>query len=113
MSDAAYNQVLKAVEKGEEKAKTYLAWYKLSGIGCERNVNEAVLLLEEREKTGDREAKWMLGICKEYGIGTEQDIKRAEKLYAESREAKSETGIFLATQGRCGRGTGKMKTQSS
>ena len=36
MTDSDYNAVLSTVEKGEERAKTGLAWYKLSGYGGAR-----------------------------------------------------------------------------
>ena len=108
MADSHFNEVLRAVEREEERAKTKLAWYKLSGFGgCRKDVVEAVALLEERERAEDGEAMWMLGICKEYGIGTEQDLEGAEKLYEQSSERGNETGMFLASNG--GDGSGSMK----
>ncbi len=107
--DSDYNNVLSAVERGEESAKTKLAWYKLCGLeGAKKDVDEAVALLKERVKAGDGEAMWMLGICKEYGIGTERDIEGAEKLYSESNERGDATGEVLMTKKEYGRGSGKM-----
>ena len=105
-----YQEVLSAVERGEESAKTKLAWYKLSGLGGAKvDVDEAVVLLEERVKDKDSEAMWMLGLCKEYGRGIERDIEGAEKLYKESKEAGNEIGEILLWKGGKGRGRGEMR----
>ena len=49
-----YDAVLKAVELGQQKAKTQLAWYKLRGhAGAKIDFDEAVVLLEERVKDKD------------------------------------------------------------
>ncbi len=107
--ETKYKEVLDAIEKGEESAKTKLAWYKLSGFeGVKVDADEAVVLLEERVKDRDSEAMWMLGLCKEYGRGTEQNIEEAEKLYKQSNESGNEIGKILAEKGKCGRGSGKM-----
>ena len=104
-----YKEVLSAVERGEESAKTKLAWYKLSGMGGAKvDVDGAVKLLEERVKEKDGEAMWMLGLCKEYGRGIERDTEGAEKLYKGSKEAGNEIGEILVKKGRKGRGSGKM-----
>ena len=104
-----YEDVKKAVEGGDESAKTKLAWLKLSRLaGAEKDEDGAVALLEERVKEGDDEAMWMLGVCNEYGIGTEQDIERAEDLYKQSRDRGNEIGKFFAVSGGYGRGSGKM-----
>ncbi len=104
-----YKEVLRAVEKGEESAKTKLAWYKLSGIGgAQVDVIGAVKILEERVKERDCEAMWMLGLCKEYGRGTEQDLEGAEKLYKECAEAGNEIGDILVKKEVYGRGSGRM-----
>ena len=109
MTDSDYNAVLSAVEKGEESAKTELAWYKLSGYeGARKDVNEAVRLLEERSKAGDGEAMWMLGMCKEYGGGMDQDIEGAKKLYEQSRKAGNEIGEILAWKSLRGGLRGRM-----
>ena len=102
-----YEDVKKAVEGGDESAKTELAWLKLSGLGgAEKDEDGAVALLEERVKENeDDEAIWMLGVCNEYGIGTEQDIKRAEDLYKQSHERGNEIGDYFATH----RGSGNMR----
>ena len=108
-----YKEVLSAVERGEESAKTKLAWYKLSGIGgAQIDVIGAVKIIEERVKEGDGEAMWMLGLCKEYGRGTEQDIEGAEKLYEQCAEAGNEIGKIPMEKGYMGRGTGRMKIYS-
>ncbi len=95
-----YKACLEAVERGDESAKTKLAWYKLSGVGgCEIDVNGAVALLEERVREKDSEAMWMLGICSEFGRGCEQDIARAEELYQRSSERGNEIGKILVENG--------------
>ena len=105
-----YEDVLNAVESGDNKAKTKLALYKLSGRGGAKvDVDEAVALLEERVKDKDAEAMWMLGLCYEYGMGCEQDLKRAEELYKRSCEGGSVIGKFLMENGKDLRGTGMMK----
>ena len=82
---------------GTSQSKTELAWLKLSGYGdAGRDVDGAVVLLEERVKAGDGEAMWMLGLCKEYGNGTEKDVEGAEKLYGLSKRAGNAIGGFLA-----------------
>ncbi len=109
-----YKEVLSAVERGEESAKTKLAWYKLSGIGVAKvDVDGAVKLLEERVEEGDGEAMWMLGLCKEYGRGIERGIEGAEKLYEESKEAGNEIGEILVEKGEeWERGSGEMRIES-
>ena len=110
MANSDYEAVLSAVEKGEESAKTELAWYKLIGYGgARKDVNEAVRLLEERSKAGDGEAMWMLGMCKEYGGGMDQDIEGAKKLYEQSRKAGNEIGKILALKSLGGSLSGKME----
>ena len=104
-----YDEVMNAVERGDERAKTKLAWLKLSGLGgCEVDEDGAVALLEERVKEGDGEAMWMLGVCNEYGRGTEQDIERAEMLYKQSSERGNEIGSFFETHDAYARGSGEM-----
>jgi len=111
--ETKYTEVVQAMERGEESAKTKVAYYKLSGLGgAEVDADEAVALLEERAKDRDWEAKWMLGLCYEYGMGIEQDVERAEKLYAESCEAGNDVGEFLMKNGKGGRGSGVMKVES-
>ena len=112
--ETQYKEVLDAIERGDESAKTKLAWYKLSGLeGVKVDADEAVVLLEERVKDRDSEAMWMLGLCKEYGRGTEQNIEEAEKLYKQSKESGNEIGKILAEKGKdYGRGSGKMKINS-
>ena len=113
MANSDYEAVLSAVEKGEESAKTELAWYKLSGYGgARKDVDEAVRLLEQRVKDRDGEAMWMLGLCKEYGMGIEQDIEGAEKLYKQLSEAGNEIGDILAWKSLLGSLSGRMKINS-
>ena len=109
-----YDEVKSAVERGDESAKTKLAWLMLSGLGgADVDEDGAVALLEERVKEGDEDAMWMLGVCCEYGRGTEQDIERAEKLYKESRERGNEIGKFFESHGKDRRrGTGDMRMSS-
>ena len=111
--EAEYKEILRAVEGGDNKAKTKLAWYKLSGRGgAEVDEEGAVALLEERVKDKDVEAMWMLGLCYEYGMGVEQDLERAEELYKESSDGESEIGKFLDVFGRDERGSGMMNASS-
>ena len=113
MANSDYEAVLSAVEKGEESTKTELAWYKLCGHGgATKDVDEAVILLEERVKAGDGEAMWMLGLCKEYGNGTVQDMEGADKLYKQSSEAGNEIGKFLALNSFRGSLSGGMRINS-
>ena len=110
--ETEYEELLRAVEGGDNEAKTKLAWYKLSGCGgAEVDGEGAVALLEERVKDKDVEAMWMLGLCYEYGMGVEQDLERAEELYKESCDGKSVTGEFLAEHGKKERGSGKVRAQ--
>ena len=96
MSKEEYEEVLSAVESGDNEAKTKLAWYKLSGVeGVEIDEDYAVALLEERVKDKDEEAMWMLGLCYEYGMGCEQELERAKKLYKKSSDRGSVIGKFL------------------
>ena len=105
-----YDEVMNAVERGDECAKTKLAWLKLSGLGgCEVDEDGAVALLEERVKDRDGEAMWMLGVCNEYGRGTEQDIARAEELYEQSSERRNEIGTYFEKDLVNDRGSGKMR----
>ena len=104
-----YEEVLSAVESGDNKAKTNLAWYKLSGYGgVEIDEDYAVALLEERVKDKEAEAMWMLGLCYEYGMGCEQDLEKAELLYKQSNDSGSMIGKFLFVNGKDKRGTGIM-----
>ena len=91
-----YRDALSAVKKGDESAKTKVAWYKLSGYGgAVKDEDGAVVLLEERVKEEEAEAMWMLGACNEFGIGTEQDIERTEDLYKQSSERENRIGKIL------------------
>ena len=102
-------EVLRAVKKGDNRAKTKLAWFKLSGHGdAEIDPDSAVVLLEERVKDKDTNAMWMLGLCYEYGMGCEQDLARAEALYNQSRAGKNQAGEILAGVKASARGTGIM-----
>ncbi len=113
ISDAAqYREAVSAMEKGDVKAKTKVAFYKLTGLGgVEVDEEGAVSLLEERAKDGDSEAKWMLGVCCEYGMGIEQDIERAKLLYRESKEGGNVVGMFLLENDEGGRGSGVMRVE--
>ena len=111
--EAQRKEAERAMERGDESAKTKVAYYKLSGRGgAEADVERAVVLLEERARDGDCEAKWMLGLCCEYGMGAEQDNERARELYRESCEGGNVVGEFLKENGSGGRGSGVMKVKS-
>ena len=108
-----FKDVLLSVEGGDNKAKTKLAWYKLSGCGgAEVDEDGAVVLLTERVKDQDTDAMWMLGLCFEYGIGCEQDLKEAELLYKRCSNASNKIGMFLAMNGKDSRGSGIMTVKS-
>ena len=108
--EVQYMEDVHAMESGDERAKTKVAFFKLSGCGgVEVDADEAVALLEERVKDRDGEAMWMLGLCCEYGMGTEQDIERAVKLYGECCEGGNVVGEFLMKNDKGGRGRGVMK----
>ena len=105
-----YKRVVRAVEGGDNAAKTRLAWFKLAGLwGCAVDEDGAVALLEERVKDRDGTAMWMLGLCCEYGMGIEQDVERAEELYRECSKGGDAIGKWLAGSGRGGRGNGKVR----
>ena len=108
--EAEYKEVVHAVNCGDNKAKTKLAWFLLSGRGgATVDADRAVVLLEERVKDGDDEAMWMLGLCNEYGIGTERNVERAGSLYERSG---SVSGKLLAENDEGGRGSGNMIVKS-
>jgi len=100
-----YRNVLRRVERGEEKLKTKLAWLILSGQGgVDYQIEEALSLLKEQGKKGDPQAMWMLGLCKEYGVGIEQDSTQAKMLYTLSRDKGNTTGRLLASKNEFGTG---------
>ena len=102
-SESEFENTLKAVESGNNSAKTKLAWYLLSGYGgAEVDPDKAVMLLEERVKDGDDEAMWMLGLCNEFGMGTEEDIDRTGTLYFQSREKGNVIGKHISRGERDG-----------
>ena len=106
-----YKDALDGVERGDESAKTKVAWYMLSGRGgAAIDAKGAVMLLEERVKDRDAEAVWMLGVCSEFGIGIEQDIERASKLYGQSKEGGNEIGENIVQNGvKYERGSGYLR----
>ena len=107
--EAQYKEAVHAMKSGDKRAKTKVAFYKLSGRGgVEVGTDEAVALLEERVKEEDCEAMWLLGLCCEYGEGIEQDTERAEKLYRDSHEGGNVVGEFLMKKGKGRRGREKM-----
>ena len=107
LNEVKYKEALEAMEKGDEKAKTIVAFYKLTGFGgVEKDVKGAVVLLEECMKDKDPEAEWMLGLCYEYGMGIEQDIEHTELLYGQSSEKGNVVGKFLLENGGRGEGRG-------
>ena len=111
--EVEYEEVLRAVERGDNKAKTKLARYKLSGRGgAEVDEDGAVALLKECVGDKDSDAMWMLGLCYEYGMGCEQDIEEAEKLYKKSSDGGNAIGDFFVGNGKDDRGSGVMKVKS-
>ena len=92
-----YKKVSRAVDDGDNKAKTKLAFYLLTGKGgAEIDEDRAVALLEERVEERETDAMWMLGLCYEYGIGCEEDFKRAMSLYEQSSDGGNAAGRLLA-----------------
>ena len=107
-----YQRSLKAVRKGDQAAKTKLAWFKLSGLGgADVDVAGAVVLLEERVRDGDSEAMWMLGVCNEFGIGVKKDEEQAVRLYCQSRDGKNQIGWVLGPDDRQRRRNGYLKIE--
>ena len=112
--ETEYKTVLEAVKNGDNKSKTKLAWFKLSGReGVKIDVNGAAALLEERVKDKDTDAMWMLGLCYEYAVICKQDIKRAESLYEQSRDGGNVVGKFLTENGKNERGSCVMNVGES
>ena len=108
--ESEYKDTLQAVERGDNDAKTKLAWYFLSGYGgAKADADKAVIMLEERAKEDDAEAMWMLGLCCEYGKRTEQDIERAKTLYKLSSDKENEIGSYFAENEGDGRGNGILR----
>ena len=87
-----------SVQGGDEKAKTKLAFYLLSGLGRVMvDQDAAVVLLEERVRNRDAQAEWMLGLCYDFGFGTEQNISRARELYNQSYLHGCDAGRVLSS----------------
>ena len=115
MSDEArYQEALRAMESGDEKAKTEVAFFTISGRGggADIDVDDAVALLEDRVKNGDDDAMWMLGLCCEYGIGMKQDVEGADLLYIQSRDLHNNIGEFLTRDRGQKRGSRVLKVNS-
>ena len=108
-----YEEVLRAVESCDSKAKTKLARFKVSGRGgAEVDEDGAAALLKECVGAKDSDAMWMLGLCYEYGMGCEQDVEEAEKLYKRSSDGGNAVGDFLFGNGKDERGSGGKKVES-
>jgi len=107
ISDAAqYEEAVRAMDSGDESAKTKVAFYKLSGRGgAVVDAGGAVALLQAGAKRGDGRAKWMLGLCLQYGLGIEQDVEQAYLLYQQSSEAGVKAGELLLWNGKGGDST--------
>ena len=105
-----YREAVLATESGDERSKTKVAFFMLTGRGgAQVNAERAVELLEERVKKGDYEASWLLGLCCEYGIGTRQDFEREEMLYEQSCQTRNPVDEFLYWNAGSMRGNGIMK----
>ena len=107
--EARYKKIVHLVERGHNKYKTQLAWYKLSGRGGVVDKKGAVVLLQQQVDEGDAEAMWLLGLCYEFEIECEQNMEKAESLYHQSSEKGSVVGMFLAKNIW---GTGVLKVES-
>ena len=107
-----YKKVSRAVDDGDNKAKTKLAFYLLTGKGgAEVDEDRAFALLEERVKERDTDAMWMLGLCYEYGIGCEEDFERAMSLYEQSRDGGNAAGRLLMDNVERGECVGAIKVK--
>ena len=110
-----YKQVVEAVKEGNNKAKTKLARYLLSGYGgVQIDEDRAFDILKERVAKGeDAEAMWMMGLCYEYGMGCETSEEEAETLYKRCCDGRNVIGAFLEENGEGNeRGSGVMKVKS-
>ena len=107
--DETDEMVFREVVHATERAKTKVAYNKLSRCGGVKvDVEGAVVLLEEQARKGDSEAMWMLGLCYEFGMGVEQNTDRADSLYQGSYERENVVGEFLRKNSRGERGSGVM-----
>ena len=114
LDESRYRKAVRDMKNGVLRARTKVAFYKLTGRGgADVDAVGAVALLEESAKKGDNEAEWMLGLCCEYGIGIQQDVERAELLFKQSCEAKNGVGQFLLENNLGERGSGVMKVHKS
>ena len=108
-NETDYEEAVRAMQFGDKKVKTKIAFFKLAGQGgSDFDAEGAIHLLNERVGDGDCNAMWMLGLCCEYGMGTEQDIEQAELLYEQSVEAGSAIGRLLKENDEEGRGRGVL-----
>ena len=109
-----YDDVKNTVERGDEKAKTKLAWLMLSGLGgAAVDEDGAVALLEERVKERDSDAMWILGVCYEFGLGIEQDIERAKILFQQSSDEWNKIGEMFLWRKENGRGDGYLRMDNN
>jgi len=107
-SRSRYEEVIRAVESGDNKAKAVLGSFKLGGLGgAEIDKNGAADLFSSCCET-DTEAMWKLGLCYEFGMGREKDVAKAKALYVQSREGGNVVGKFLAEKDDDKRGSGRM-----
>ena len=112
--EVRYRDAVHAMECGNKKIKTTVAWFMLSGRGGARvEPDGAVCLLKERVADDDSEAMWILGVCNEFGIGTEQDLEQAESLYGKSRDAENAIGLFLSENVRVAGGAGVIRVRNT
>ena len=87
-----FQQVSDAVKRGDQRAKTLLAFLLLSGLGgASIDHAQAVRLLQERVNNKDIDALWMLGLCYEFGMGVQQNKNTALSLYGKA----GGMGMFL------------------
>ena len=112
--EVRYRDAVHAMECGNKKVKTTVAWFMLSGRGGAKvEPDGAVCLLKERVADDDSEAMWILGICNEFGIGTEQDLEQAELLYGKSRDSENAIGLFLSENIRVAGGSGTIRVRNT
>ena len=68
-----------AAEQGHAEAQCKLGLCLVEGIGCEKNLEEAIEWFHKIPERGDAEAQNNLGSCQDNGIGCEKNPEEAVK----------------------------------
>ncbi|XCP83629.1 tetratricopeptide repeat protein [Roseburia hominis] len=88
-----FQEHMKLAKKGYPLAECQIGWFYYSGLGVERNENEAFLWTKRAAEHGDRDAQNNLGEFYEEGIGTEKDLEQAKAWYVKAAQNDSPEGI--------------------